>query len=118
MKNKCARGNTLHHRARNAFNFPHKFICPPPPPLSHSVSPSLAFPFTPPQTGCRQTFVKKQCVSYPFKPYPFPLHSVYLLTISCLTSLVSHTLFQHFLSTCFVFPLELTCDSSSCWTLG
>lgn len=75
MKNKCARGNTLHHRARNAFNFPHKFICPPPPPLSHSVSPSLAFPFTPPQTGCRQTFVKKQCVSYPFKPYPFPLHS-------------------------------------------
>lgn len=26
MKNKCARGNTLHRWACNAFNFPHKFI--------------------------------------------------------------------------------------------
>lgn len=60
-------------------------------PLSLTLSVSLArfsSPFILSQTGCRQTFVKKHCF-LPFQPSPFPLHSVYLLTI-CLNPRLSY----------------------------
>lgn len=89
-------------------------------PLSLTLSVSLArfsSPFTLSQTGCRQTFVKKHCF-LPFQPSPFPLHSVYLLTI-CLNPYVSRipqfvTLSIDLLLS-FSPLFELTCDSSSCW---
>lgn len=121
MKNKCAQGNTLHHRACNAFNFPHKFICPSSLSLFLylSLSLSLAFfsPFTPSQTGCRQTFVKKHCF-LPFQPSPSFCLSLGHLSQPLRPSYptVCNTFYRlsSFVLALFLLEFELTCDSSSC----
>lgn len=101
----------------NAFNFPHKFICPSP--LSHSFRISRAF-FLPLSLSLRQDADKlssRNTVSYPFNHPHFP----FILFISWPSVWTHVSRIPQFVTLSIDLLLsfsplfELTCDSSSCW---